>query len=417
MILKRMIEIMKALVLGKGVANDGVVMLLEEEKIEYEYLNLDELKHYDYTYVIKAPGIPYTEEHIQKFLDLKVSVITDIELACLLRKKFYIGVTGSNGKTTTVSLIQHLLSRKSQAVACGNIGYSVCRALVDHKDADIFVVELSSFQLEHSKIDLNISVLLNVHPCHLDHHSEYKDYIESKANICRYQSASHYCVYLMDDPILRDIVKNVDSQKISFSRSSYLAKCYIHEGYIYYRKNKILKIEDSLAQRSYLLEDAMAAISAVSLVNKITPKIIREQWKTFQQIEYRLTPINDFIYNDAKSTNPYATLAALDCFQSVELVCGGYDRKENLACLKGALSKIKRVYAYGQTKEKIKNFMEENAVECFVFDDLETAFLKAYQDRKEETILFSPMFASFDHFKNYIERGKYFNEIAKKLIE
>ncbi|MDE7264353.1 MAG: UDP-N-acetylmuramoyl-L-alanine--D-glutamate ligase [Anaeroplasmataceae bacterium] len=408
---------MKTLVLGKGVANDGVVMLLEEENMEYDYLNLDEIKHYEYDYVIKAPGIPYTEEHIQKFLNLKIKVITDIELAFLLRKKFYIGVTGSNGKTTTVSLIQHILSAKYQVVACGNIGYSICRALVEHKEADIFVVELSSFQLENAYIDLNIGVLLNVHPCHLDHHKEYKDYILSKANLCKNQSASHYCVYHMDDPLLRDIVKNVECQKISFSKSSYLAKCYIHEGYIYYQKSKILKIDENLASRPYLLEDAMASISAVSLVNKITPKIIKEQWKTFQQIEYRLTKINDYIYNDAKSTNPYSTLAALDCFTSVELVCGGYDRHENLACLKGALSKIKRVYAYGQTKEKIKAFMEENAVECFTFEDLDTAFLKAYQDRTSETILFSPMFASFDHFKNYMERGKYFNEIAKKLIE
>ncbi len=161
----------------------------------------------------------------------------------------------------------------------------------------------------------------------------------------------------------------------------------------------------------------MAAISAVSLVKGISSKIIREQMKSFEEIEYRLTKINSFIYNDAKSTNPYSTMAALECFDSVELICGGYDRKENLDCLKSSLTKLKRVYAYGQTKGKIEKYMQDNNVECLTFNSLDEAFEKAYLDRKEEIILFSPMFASFDGFKNYIERGKYFNEIALKMLK
>ncbi|MDE6661675.1 MAG: UDP-N-acetylmuramoyl-L-alanine--D-glutamate ligase [Anaeroplasmataceae bacterium] len=408
---------MKTLVLGKGVANDGVILLLEEDQLEYDYLNLDEVKEFDYDLVVKAPGIPISEPIIEMFLERKVQVITDVELAFMLRKKFYIGVTGSNGKTTTVSLITHILSSKYDVVACGNIGYSICRALVEHPTADIFVVECSSFQLEMSKLDFNISVLLNVHPCHLDHHATYKDYIDSKANICRYQNSNHYTIYHLDDPILRDIVKFIDSERISFSRNFYLAKCYAYDGFIYNNKKKVMKIEQNLIDKPFLLEDVMASISAVSLVKGICPKVIRDQLKTFEEVEYRLTKINDFIYNDAKSTNPYSTMAALECFDKVELVCGGYDRKENLACLQSVLPKLKRVYAYGQTKEKVKEYMEENRIKCFTFDSLDEAFHKAYQDRTNEIILFSPMFASFDHFKNYIERGKYFNEIATKILE
>ncbi|MDE6241729.1 MAG: UDP-N-acetylmuramoyl-L-alanine--D-glutamate ligase [Anaeroplasmataceae bacterium] len=408
---------MRILVLGKGVANDGVILLLEEEQLEYDYLNLDEVTDYTYDLVVKAPGIRKYEPVIQKLLDNKVQVITDIELAFMLRKKFFIGVTGSNGKTTTVSLITHILSAKYDVVACGNIGYSVCRALVEHPDADIFVVECSSFQLETSKIDFNISVLLNVHPCHLDHHNTYKDYIDSKANLCKYQSSSHYCIYHLDDPILRDMVQSIDAENISFSRTSYLAKCCIYDGYVYHNKKKIIKLEQDLRNKPFFLEDVMASISAVSLVKGITPKIIKEQLKTFEEVEYRLTKINDFIYNDAKSTNPYSTMAALECFDEVELVCGGYDRKENLSCLQSALPKLKRVYAYGQTKEKVRTYMEENKIECLTFDSLDEAFTRAYHDRKEEIILFSPMFASFDNFKNYIERGKYFNEIVLKILE
>ncbi len=408
---------MKILVLGTGVANDGVVMLLKEEGLDYDYLNIDEVMTFDYQFVVKAPGIPMTEPIIQGFLKKNIRVITDVELAFLLRKKFYIGVTGSNGKTTTVSLIKHILSVKYKTIACGNIGYSLCRALVEHKDAEIFVVELSSFQLEASLIDFNISVLLNVHPCHLDHHSSYREYIDSKANLCKNQSSSHYCVYHMDDPILREMVKCISAEQISFSRTSYLAKCYIFDEHIYFQNKKIFKINLSLKEKTFFLEDVMAAISAVSLVKGISSKIIREQMKSFEEIEYRLTKINSFIYNDAKSTNPYSTMAALECFDSVELICGGYDRKENLDCLKSSLAKLKRVYAYGQTKGKIEKYMQENNVECLAFNSLDEAFEKAYLDRKEEIILFSPMFASFDGFKNYIERGKYFNEIALKMLK
>lgn len=408
---------MKILVLGTGVANDGVVMLLKEEGLDYDYLNIDEVMTFDYQFVVKAPGIPMTEPIIQGFLKKNIRVITDVELAFLLRKKFYIGVTGSNGKTTTVSLIKHILSVKYKTIACGNIGYSLCRALVEHKDAEIFVVELSSFQLEASLIDFNISVLLNVHPCHLDHHTSYKEYIDSKANLCKNQSSSHYCVYHMDDPILREMVKSNSAEQISFSRNSYLAKCYIFDEHIYFQNKKILKINPSLKEKTFFLEDVMAAISAVSLVKGISSKIIREQMKSFEEIEYRLTKINSFIYNDAKSTNPYSTMAALECFDSVELICGGYDRKENLDCLKSSLTKLKRVYAYGQTKGKIEKYMQDNNVECLAFNSLDEAFEKAYLDRKEEIILFSPMFASFDGFKNYIERGKYFNEIALKMLK
>ncbi|MDE7161135.1 MAG: UDP-N-acetylmuramoyl-L-alanine--D-glutamate ligase, partial [Anaeroplasmataceae bacterium] len=348
---------MKILVLGKGVANDGVVLLLKEEQLEYDYLNLDEVEEYEYDLVVKAPGIPLFEPVVEKFLENKIRVITDIELAFMLRKKFYIGVTGSNGKTTTVSLIAHILSAKFDVVACGNIGYSVCRALVEHPNADIFVVELSSFQLESAQIDLNISVLLNAHPCHLDHHGEYKRYLESKSNICKNQSASHYCVYHLDDPMIRDMVKLTGAKRISFSRTSYLAKSYLHKNFLYYDKKRILQSKES---KTFMQENQLAAIAAASLIKGMCPRLIRKQIESFEEIEYRLTKVNDFIYNDAKSTNPYATIAALDCLENVELLCGGYDRKENLSCLQDSLSKIKRVYAYGDTKYKIKEYMDSH---------------------------------------------------------
>lgn len=407
---------MKTLVLGKGIANDGVVMLLDEEKIEYDYFNIDEVSDFNYDLVVKAPGIPYTHSLIQGFLKTGIKVITDIELAYTLRKKFYIGVTGSNGKTTTVSLITHILSSKYKVIACGNIGYSICKALVEHQDADIFVVELSSFQLENAKIDLDISVILNIHPCHLDHHATYKEYIESKLNICLNQSSQHFTIYPMEDKILKEKIKTCQSNKITFSTVSSLANCNIFQDSMYYNGKRILKIKNDLKEKEFFLQDIMASISCVLLVKGITPKSIQRQLKTFEKVEYRLTKINDFIYNDAKSTNPYATIAALKCFETVFLICGGYDRKENLSCLEEYLYKIKRVYVYGQTKDKVYNYMTNHGVECLIFQSLDDAFSQAFRDRTDEIVLYSPMFASFDMFKNYMERGKNFNFIVSKYL-
>lgn len=407
---------MKILVLGKGISNDGVILLLEEEGLVFDYLEPIEVTCYDYKYVVKAPGIPFTNPVLQEFKKKKIRIITDIELAYTLRPRFYIGVTGSNGKTTTVSLIAHILSCKYHAVACGNIGYSVCKAVVEHPENSIFVVELSSFQLESATIDLNISVLLNVNPCHLDHHQNYKAYLRSKANICLYQQPNHYVVTPFRDSNIDEIIKHSIAKKISYSTDNCLAMCSIRNQAIYYENKKIMKINDYYKKKEYLLSDIMASLCTCLLVKGIKRRDIKKGIKTFREMTYRLTKVNEYIYNDAKSTNPYATIAAIKCLDSIFLICGGYDRKEKLSGLNDYLSKIKAVYAYGATKDKIHNYMKKNNVECYTFSNVEEAFTCALKDRRNEIILYSPMFASFDQFGNYIERGNYFSTLVQKYV-
>lgn len=405
---------MSVLVLGKGIANDGVVELLKEEKIDYEYLDLKEVKKFDYDYVVKAPGIPYYNEIIKEFQNENVKIYSDLEIGMKLRKKFYIVVTGSNGKTTTVSIIYHILKNIEDVVLCGNIGYSFCRALVENKKSNIFIVEASSFQLENSYIQPNISVILNINPCHIDHHISYKNYVDSKSNITINQTKNDVLVYNLDDPIIKNIIGKTKSNIVSFSTNSILSKCYLYNGWICFNNKKIIKVNKYLVDKEYLLADYMAAISVLMAYNKVKITKIRKYIKDFKEINYRLTKINDYIYNDAKSTNPYSTIAALKCFDDVLLICGGYDRNENLGCLKSYLHKVKKVYTYGDTKNKVYNFMSINSVDSEVFNNLEEAFIKALSDRTSETILFSPMFASFDNFTNYNERGNFFDKLCKK---
>lgn len=136
----------------------------------------------------------------------------------MLSSHYFIGVTGSNGKTTTVTLITQMLSARYQVIACGNIGYSVCRAVVEHPTADILVVELSSFQLERSTINPHISVLLNVHPCHQNHHESYRDYLDSKSRITLNQSENHVVVYNYSDKLIKRFIQNTAAKDFFFNR-------------------------------------------------------------------------------------------------------------------------------------------------------------------------------------------------------
>lgn len=401
---------MKVLVLGHGISSDGVVNLLSHDNIDYDYLDVDEVTSFNYLYVVKSPGIPFDSDIIIGFLKFGIEVITDIELAYRLRKKIYIGVTGSNGKTTTVSLINEILKTKYEVVCCGNIGYSVCQALLDYEDCNIFIVECSSFQLEASKVCFDISVLLNVNPSHLDHHNSFDDYIKAKSNICRYLNNNSIFIYNGDDDICKSVSNITLANKYCFSYCC--GDCFIKSNKLYYKSTYIIDVDDF----SYgFVYDVMASV-LVSVNMGIDIDNIREVIKNFKPVIYRFNKINDYIYNDAKSTNPYSTISALCKLDNVFLICGGYDRKEDLSCLDNYLDKIKKVFCYGDTKNKIFDYFKMNNKECFIYNNLEEALKDSLAKRVDEIILFSPMFASYDQFENYEQRGKIFSELCQKLL-
>lgn len=405
---------MKILLLGKGAANDGCKRLLEKHLIEYDYFNINEIvaKHYDY--IVKSPGIKLTDN---VFNYLKGRVISDIELGYILEKPFVIGITGSNGKTSVTLMLKYILSKKYKVCACGNIGYSFCDALVD-SDAEIFIVEVSSFQLEATRsLDCNVSVLLNISNCHLDHHTSLENYINSKMNICRYQNNDHYTVYNLDNDNLKSISRICNSRCIGFSYKNSIGKVYILKNKIYYNNKKIYRIKEKESKYRHKIENYLAVLSVVSLF-KINLKKAAKKFKSFKDVDYRLNKLNDYIYNDAKSTNCASTNAALYALDKVHLICGGYNRGIQINIDKDNLNKIKYVYAYGEVKYELKFYFENNNIKCFVFDTLEEAFRSAYIKRFEnEIILYSPMFASFDQYRNYRQRGEEFNKLFFKLIK
>ena len=208
--------------------------------IDYDYKNIGELDVWDYDYIVKSPGICLDDEVFSRFSG---KVISDIELCYILEHPYIIGVTGSNGKTSVVSMLGHILSYKYDVVVCGNIGYSVCDAAVDYPNADIFIVELSSFQLEAIEtLDCNISVILNISLCHLDHHKTLSRYIDAKTAIARKQGFNHYSVYNMDNPYLKDLTKSILSTPVGFSYRSTISRIYVLNDYIYFKNKRIYKL-------------------------------------------------------------------------------------------------------------------------------------------------------------------------------
>lgn len=399
---------MKILLLGKGVANQGCRRLLQKHNIEFDQCNIDEIQEYSYDYIVKSPGIRLDDDI---FKVLRGKVISDIELCYILERPYIIGVTGSNGKTSVVSMLGHILSSRYSVVVCGNIGYSVCDAVVDHENADIFIVELSSFQLEAIQtLDCNISVILNISACHLDHHRIMRNYVDAKLNIATKQSFNHYTVYNMDNPYLKDICKSVISNTVGFSYESTISRIYVLNDYIYYRNKRIYKLNKEEIKYRHKVENYLAVLSVISVLNFNLSKACK-LLKTFREVKYRLTRIDEYVYNDAKSTNCASTMAALHALDDVHLICGGYSRGMKVSLDEDSLHKLVAVYAYGETRVELKEYFSKMGIICYEFKTLAEALKSAYIKRmNKEILLYSPMFASFDQYKSYEERGCEFDK-------
>lgn len=398
---------MKILVLGKGISSDGVKMVLDQFYADYDYLEKNEVKS-AYDYIIKSPGIPLTDP---VFKITKGKIISDIELVSLLVRKYYIGITGTNGKTTITMLLNEILQKYRQSIACGNIGYAVGKAAIGIED--YLVCELSSFQLESVEtFKPKIAILSNIEPHHLDHHGSFSAYLKAKAKLCQRQSEEDVLIYNYDSTYCREIAKKSKAKKLSFSTESMLADCFLFNETLYFKKIKVMTLNKEEQKRMHDIANYMAVLCALSFLNIPLKKTVR-LFRNFKRAPYRVEEIYPNIYNDAKSTNPYSTVVSLKTFERVALLCGGYDRKEPLDCLNPVLSSIEKVYAYGESRFIIQRYCQEYVLAYELFSTLKEATLAALKEKKENTvILYSPMYASYDQYKSYLERGKEFTTLV-----
>lgn len=377
----------------------------------------------DIDYVIKNPGIKDSHEMIVKAKELGIPVINEVEAAYMLLPKdiTIIGVTGSNGKTTTTTLIYEILKHaKKSVVLAGNIGFPLSSLADNIKSNNILLMEISIQQLCNlDKFKTNISVLTNIYEAHLDFVGNKENYINVKKRIFNHHTKKDIAILNYDNIDVLNNTNDIMSSKLYFSKNN-KTDCYIKDNAIYYKDNKIINISDISLKGIHNLENIMASILTVKQFNVSDDDII-SVLKEFKGVEHRIEYVKEIdgikIYNDSKSTNVKATQIALSSFiEPTILLLGGLDRGHSFEELTEYMGNVKLVISYGQTKNRIKEYCDKINKECIVVDTLKDAVLVASNNAtKGNVILLSPACASWDQFKDFEERGKIFKEYISNI--
>lgn len=378
---------------------------------------------------MKSPGIPDKIPLVQKLMAKGVPVISEIEFAAQYTDAFIIGITGSNGKTTTTMLTYHILRNAGLNVGmAGNIGDSFARMVAEHQ-FNYYVLEISSFQLDGiKKFRPHIAVLTNITPDHLDRYNyQFENYIASKFRIAMNQTAEDYFLYDKDDPVITSWLSEnpVQSQLYPFSLKEEVNKgaCIQNQNILLKVANNTIEMKtDALAlQGKHNLKNTMAAATVANLVG-IRKDTIRECIANFQGAPHRLEKVLKIHHvqyiNDSKATNVNATYYALESMSTpVVWLVGGVDKGNDYKPLMPLVrEKVKAIICIGLDNEKIIEAFG-NVVDLMVETYAMSEAVKvAYKIAKRgDTVLLSPACASFDLFKNYEDRGDQFKEAIKNL--
>lgn len=402
--------------------------VLKHNEIEWEEGKHTASKILNADVVMKSPGISEQVPIVKALLETGISVISEIEFAAQFTSADIIGITGSNGKTTTTMMANHILNQaKFDVVMGGNIGDSFAGLI--HKDPDYFVLELSSFQLDGIiNFRPHIAVLTNITPDHLDRYAnKFENYIASKFRIILNQTKQDYLIYDADDEVISTYLHThpIQSTLVPFSLTKTLAQgTYLNEKEIII---KLIKEENIMPTTNLALEgkhnikNAMAAATVAHLL-KIRKETIRESLECFQGAEHRLEhvlKINKVQYiNDSKATNVNATYFALESMSAPTVwIVGGVDKGNDYSALFPFVNeKVKAIICLGKDNEVLfQNF--EQMVDIIVETQYMSEAVKiAYNIATAgENVLLSPACASFDLFKNYEDRGHQFKSAVRAL--
>ncbi len=403
----------KALISSLG-NSDKILNLLGNQSPEI-------IKKYPVDLVLPSPGVPLKISLIEEAKKKGIPVIGDIELFYqFFPRNVYIGITGTDGKTTTATLTHKMIQSEKSAFLGGNIGIPIFEYSQKIKESDILVLELSSFQLEEiDHFRPRIGAILNIAPDHLDRYDSIDSYKNAKAALLKNQKKSDFAVLNRDSPYFEDLKKGISSSLITFSLSSTKADVYFQNQVIYYEGKHFIDREVVRLKGIHNVENAMAAIAMAKLAG-ITDESIKKTLTDFEGLEHRLEYVREIngvaFYNDSKSTTVNALEKALLSFdQPIILIAGGRDKGLDFRSIRSlARSKLKELVLIGEASDKIK---EELAFEPFYrAKDMADAVSYSYQiARKNDIILLSPGCASFDMFKNYEERGKVFKQLVQEL--
>ncbi|MGB4626506.1 MAG: UDP-N-acetylmuramoyl-L-alanine--D-glutamate ligase, partial [Erysipelotrichaceae bacterium] len=382
----------------------------------------------EYDLCIKNPGVPFDSEYIKLLKARDIPIITEIELAFLVSKpQNYIAITGTNGKTTTSTLIYELLKKQfgNKAHLGGNIGTPLCDIVLSEnlmEEANHYIVlEISNFQLLNiDKFRPKIATILNLTPDHIDFMGSLDFYYYSKTLIYKNMIADDIFLLNKDDEIIREYVEKypIKCNVISFSVENEDADNYIYKDYLYIDNQKILPLNSIRLVGKHNLQNVMVAISCAKKVGVSNDNIF-EVISNFKGVEHRLEFVREIdnirYYNDSKATNTDATITALKSFdKGVILLVGGFEKGLDMKPLRPYLTCVKKIIGFGASGKRMVNDLAFK--QGIVVEDLKQAVLTAKKiAAKNDVILLSPATSSFDQYSCFEERGKHFKEIVNSL--
>ena len=375
-----------------------------------------------FDYVIKNPGIKYDNPVVVKAKELGIKVINEIEMAYSFLDKSVniIGVTGSNGKTTTTTLISEFMKNSFDNVYLGgNIGIPLSNFVRDIKPNSYLVLEISDHQLcDMYDFKTNVSVLTNITPTHLDFHKSYEVYQMTKKKIFNNHTSDDLAVINKDDEVSMKITDDIKSTKVYYGHDKTNLAYYDEEG-IYYDGKLVIKLDDIILKGKHNYQNIMGAIIAVKKYG-VTDEVIQKVLKEFKGVEHRLEYVDTIngvtYYNDSKATNCVSTITALNSFnQPTILLLGGYDRGHSFHDLDDSMKNVKCVVCFGETKNRIEEFCNDLNIKCYKNDTLKEA-MNVVKDicTPGDVVLLSPACASWDQYDRFEDRGDEFKNLVRE---
>lgn len=405
--------------------------MLQDEDIRFEEGGHTESLLLDADIVVKSPGIPPTAPLVKKFMEKGTPVLSEIEFAGRYTDARMVCITGSNGKTTTTLLTYHILRKAGLDVGlAGNVGKSLAYQ-VAREDHEIYVIELSSFQLENMyDFKANIAVIMNITPDHMDRYDhKMENYVAAKFRILRNQTPDDYFIYWQDDPIVKAQIRNIQVEAMQLPFSEHRepdSHAYVEDGIVKFdTPMEVWDIPRDKLSLSGLhnLYNSMAAGLSASIL-KIKKDTIREALMDFEAVEHRLEFVREVDgvrwVNDSKATNVNSTWYALESMKTpTVLILGGKDKGNDYSEIEELVSeKVRAIVCMGKDNAKLLDFFGGKVKEIRDTHSLEDAVAACRElAQKGDTVLLSPCCASFDLFSSYEDRGDKFKAAVRALKE
>ena len=452
------IRFRKVAVIGLGVSNMPLLEYLYEKKAQvtvFDERTMDEIPSetinkintYEFSYsfgkncleklngfniIFRSPSCLPTRAELQKEADRGAIVTTEVEMLMEICPCKIVGVTGSDGKTTTTSLINAILKKAGyKTFLGGNIGTPLFTKLPEMEPNDIVVLELSSFQLMNMHISPDIAIITNITPNHLNIHKDYQEYIDAKKCIFKNQNEKGILILNYDNDITRECSKEAKGKVIFFSSKTKLDNGFIVDGNVIKEcedkvRKHILNTDEVILRGNHNFQNIATALAATKTLvdTDVAVKAIKE----FKPVEHRIEFVREINgvkwYNDSASSSPTRTLSGINAFkENIILIAGGYDKNLDYQPIaKTIVDKVSTLILIGQTAEKIYDVVKEESekqnkkINIHMCDSLEqTIEIAKKSAQKGDVVLFSPASASFDMFKNFADRGHKFKDLVNKI--